>query len=223
MQERRTLVYLKEDDIPSSAVAWDGSTVDSPSGNVFYIPVFSTNSNGCSGSIYTKTNFPLIRYGSGFRSPAFYSGSTALKTIPFTIGNATISITNDKNHQFGWLYSAMESSELCDENSAGNKFFKKFTFNCDDGITLKIRSNNRVQFISPYPIVSSYGYANGSWSEHDYYLDTALYPDAYFKIKISVDDPVYLKLVSIRYNTNVAALISGRSAAWEHPIYIDNE
>lgn len=49
MQDRRLLSFIKEEDIPSSAVAWDGTTAD-VSGNTLYIPIY--NNNYC-GKAYT--------------------------------------------------------------------------------------------------------------------------------------------------------------------------
>ena len=49
MQDRRLLSFIKEEDIPSSAVAWDGTTED-VSGNTLYIPIY--NNNYC-GKAYT--------------------------------------------------------------------------------------------------------------------------------------------------------------------------
>lgn len=38
MQERRTLIYLDQDDIPASAMSYDGTDSESIAGNVVYLP-----------------------------------------------------------------------------------------------------------------------------------------------------------------------------------------
>ena len=66
MEERRTLAYIDQDDIPSSAIAWDKTTNKSAVGNVVYARIpWQTAFIFGDGSNATITNYSYLN-SSGF-------------------------------------------------------------------------------------------------------------------------------------------------------------
>ena len=141
MQERRTLVYMDQDDIPKSAVEFKGgdNMDDSPSGNVVYIPVSPGR------MIYDgKGRYGVLIWGVGQNASQINCNGSYAIWAPSTTSNPYSGrycvVTSNK---IAWYDGSTTTMYYVPGVLSGSNFYTNYP-NDIEGKYLKITFNNPV-------------------------------------------------------------------------------
>ena len=161
MQERRTLVYIKEEDIPASATVLDFSDANI-TGNVLYVPIYSANR---SGSAY----FPAYTYGSG----TTYTEVVNFEAVDISTFPASVSVRVGDTGTATYLY--------CGTNFImfAYPFVKSGNDKHNSSHVFDIRGSS--YGIILMPIAQSFAWSNGAsgWITS---AERPIYPNGYIKL-----------------------------------------
>ena len=239
MQERRVLSYtIKENEIPLSAIAWDGSTATSFTGNVFYIPVYKNNKFILDGSIASPTwhsyvEFPFVvdAYKTQNGNYSVSSINRALRYLDFDrTSNPTMSgITINDFETYGSVasYYFLGVARFFGYNSS------QMTFSGAPVITISTTKQTSKIYTTGNGYLKSNGnvvHAINITPGYNYNIDATTevvaanvgyFGDGYIKLKFSSAITVRLSPNSIGADNDTFE--ASPRGHWTYPIYVDSE
>lgn len=237
MQERRILSYIiKEDEIPSSATAWDGSTDTSYTGNVFYIPMHKNNKFVLDGTIDSPTWHSYVEFPFVVDAYLTSSGSYSVSSMDRAMRYLAFDLTSDPRmsnvtidgfeHRIGSQYRFLGIFRTFIVNNSSI-----LSFNGAPAIGQYVNTtptapyiylSNSILYVKGYAHLLSPGYSiYSSQTTASSYVNGA-FADGYVKIIFSQPITISLSAKGIG-DSNSDTFETSTRGHWTYPIYVDSE